>query len=76
MIHEQVADIPTPKDISAKDALGQLKMLMEYGAITEEDSIERRLMVLASLFDCCDQPTADALRKQLTVVNKFYAQPP
>lgn len=72
VIHEFVGDIPAPKEFNARSALEQLRMLEHYGAISDDDPIEKRLKLLAALFDCCDQPTADAFRAQLEVVNKFY----
>lgn len=70
-LHLEMPDIPTPSDSSAKSALEQLEMLEQYSAISEYDSIERRLDLLASLFDCSDQPTANAFRKQLEIVREF-----
>lgn len=70
-LHLEVSDVPVPSESSAKSALKQLEMLEEYNAISEYDSIERRLDILASLFDCSDQETANAFRKQLEVVREF-----
>ena len=75
-IHQSLSHVPVPKEVSTQDALYQLRMLKRYGAIKDEDPIELRLKVLIALFECCDQPTADALKKQLDIVNKFYTQPP
>jgi len=70
-IHCAVNDIPVPKNRSAKDALEQLRSLEKYGAITEFDSIERRLNLLIALFECSDQETADAFKEQLKVVCEY-----
>ena len=70
-IHLELNDVPIPKDSSARDALRQLEFLEEYSAISEYDSIERRLELLASLFDCSDQPTADGFREQLRIVCEY-----
>lgn len=75
LIHENVGCIPPPSGRNAKDALNQLRMLERYGAISDDDSLEKRLGLLAALFDCCEQPTADAIRRQLEVVRKFYKSP-
>lgn len=75
-IHAEVWDIPTPQQINAKRALEQLAIFKEYGVISSDDSIERRLEVLVFLFEKVDQPTADAFRKQLNIVRKFYGKPP
>ena len=74
-IHLEVPGVPPPQDKSAKSALEQLGYLEQYGSITEFDSIERRLDVLAALFDCSDQETADAFRAQIEVVRKFKKSP-
>ena len=75
-IHKEVGYIPVPKYQNAKDALAQLRILEERGAISDNDPLEKRLCILAFLFDCCDQPTADGFRKQLEVVRKFRYKPP
>ena len=67
-IHEKVRYIPVPRNSTITDVLEELGKLQSYGAIHPDDSIEKRLKVLIGLFDCVDQPTADALKKQLEVV--------
>lgn len=74
-IHENISNITPPKDISAKYALEQLELLEKYDAISEFDSIERRLNILASLFDSCDQATADDFRTQLKIICEFKKPP-
>lgn len=51
-------------------------MLEQAGAISDDDNIEKRLMVLAALFDCVEQPTADAFRKQQQIAHEFYNKKP
>lgn len=75
MIHEGIEEVPVPKEFNAQHALEQLQMLEHYEAIHDDDPIERRLMILAALFDCCDQPTADAFRHQIEIVNRFNNEP-
>ena len=70
-----MANVPVPRKISARQALAQLRMLEKANAIHDYDSIEKRLALLASLFDCIEQPTADGFRKQLELV-RFYKIPP
>ena len=67
--------VPVPRDYSAEQALEQLLMLESANALHEDDPIEKRLKLLASLFDCIDQPTADGFRKQLELV-RYYKNPP
>lgn len=74
-IHSVVNNVPPPKAINARSALEQLRTLERYGVIHEEDSIERRLQVLIALFECVDQPTADAFKKQLDVVHRYQKAP-
>lgn len=74
-IHALVPIVPVPKDINALAALTQLRLLEQAGAISDEDNIERRLMLLAALFDCIEQPTADAFREQSKIVQEFYKKP-
>lgn len=75
MIHEFLGDVPAPSHINAQSALDQLRSLEFYGVIGENDTIQRRLQVFIALFDCVEQPTADALKKQLAIVRKFYHEP-
>lgn len=74
-IHAKMTDIPVPKTSSVKAVLDHLALLEGYGAIGSNDPIEKRLNVLAALFDCMEQPTADALREQLRIVREFNYPP-
>lgn len=75
-IHYEVAHIPVPRVIAIKGALEQLNLLEEFGGINKDDSIEKRLMVLMALFDCCEPATYNALKKQYDVVCEFYNKKP
>lgn len=70
-IHTHLAYIPTPRPATIQEVLYHLHYLEKAGAITMEDPIEKRLKVLVALFDCVEQPTADALEKQLNLVREF-----
>lgn len=74
-IHSEMCYIPAPKPSSAKYALYQLELLEKANVLHEDDPIEKRLTLLAALFDCSDQPTADAFRKQLKIVREFNNPP-
>ena len=74
-IHSRMCFIPPPAESSAKFVLQHLRNLEKCGAISDNDPIEKRLKVLAALFDCWEQPTADALRKQLRIVREFNESP-
>ena len=67
-IHEAVRYVPVPRDITIMAAIEQLTVLEDYGAIRPDDSFEKRLRILIRLFDSTDQPTANALKKQLDIV--------
>lgn len=71
-LHNHLAYIPVPKECAVERILFQLKCLEQYGAISSKDSIEKRLSVLIALFECSEQPTADALKEQLRLVHEFY----
>ena len=75
VIHENMALIPAPSELAAKEALRELRILEEHGAISDDDPIEKRLNLLAALFDCVAQPTADGFRTQLDIICKFYKEP-
>lgn len=75
-IHHEVAHIPVPRVISIKAALEQLELLEEFGGISREDPIDKRLMVLMAVFDRCEPDTHAALNKQYEVVCKFYNKKP
>lgn len=70
-IHEAIRGIPVPSQDGAERTLQHLRYLEKFGGISEQDPIEKRLRVLIALFDCSEQRTADALRKQLKVVTDF-----
>lgn len=75
-IHENLANVPTPRQENAREALRQLRLLERHGAIHDTDIIERRLEILIALFDCVEPKTADGLKKQLEIVREFYNEPP
>ena len=75
-IHHEILHIPVPKGINAKDALFQLEMLERHGALHPYDNIEKRLMVIMALFDCCEPATHAALKQQQDIVRKFYRSNP
>ena len=74
-IHIEVPDVPVPSGESARQALDQLDYLFLSGAISTRDNAEKRLSVLITLFNCSEQPTIDALKKQLEIVHEFYKAP-
>lgn len=75
-IHETISSIPPPDNFSAIRALSSLLLLRRQGGIAEDDPAEKRLKVLIALFDCSNQPTADALRQQLEIVQKYNKKSP
>lgn len=75
-IHMHLAYIPPPRSSTVKDVLSHLSYLEKYGSIRDDDSLEKRLTVLIALFDCVEQPTADALREQLALVHEFNKKAP
>lgn len=75
-IHCGVSHIPVPKAINTKAALEQLSLLENFGALHNDDPIDKRLMVLMAVFDCCEPATYAALKKQYEIVCKFYNKEP
>lgn len=74
-IHAKIRSVPTPNPANIKDVLWHLDTLYKFGGINDNDPIEKRLRVLIALFDCIEQPTADALKKQLDIVIKTSKAP-
>ena len=74
-IHAHISGVPVPKYANIKSVMEQLRMLEYYEAIKDTDNIEKRLNVLIALFECSEGPTADALKKQLEIVHRFYEEP-
>lgn len=74
-IHQDIVEIPVPREMDAKAALWHLDYLERFGAISDKDPFEKRLIVLIALFECVAQPTADALKKQLDLVREFNTKP-
>lgn len=75
-VHIILDEIPAPRGINAIGVLDQLKWLTERGAISMEDHPSKRLEILAALFDCVDQTTADALRQQADILRFEYVCAP
>lgn len=74
-IHKNMQYVAVPDDVTTKCALSQLALLAKYGAISGDDDIEKRLLVLTALFECIDQPTANGFREQLRLVREFRKSP-
>lgn len=70
-LHVHLGCIPTPPQRVVDNIVAQLESLEQSGTISQNDSLEKRLIVLTSLFECVAQPTADALKEQLRVVREF-----
>lgn len=66
-----MAEVPVPRVASIKVALSQLSFLEKWGGISKEDSLEKRLKVLGSLFDLGDPGTHAALATQLKIAKQF-----
>lgn len=75
-LHRELERVPVPTACNIQSALFQLDLLKRAGAIHSYDNIERRLMVLMALFDCCEPKTYEALEKQYEIVRKFYKKTP
>lgn len=75
-IHSAVRTVHPCKSTNAQEVLAQLRTLLRYGAIGENDRIEKRLMVLIALLEYVEPETTDALKKQLDVVREFYLGSP
>ena len=76
MIHEQIETIPVPTQANAEYVLEHILYLEKMGGIKNTDPIDKRLQILIALFNCMEQPTADALKKQLEIVREYYKEEP
>lgn len=71
-IHAKQKGVPIPRKSSRRYVLEQMGWLSLFRFISDEDSIEKRLANLISLFEEIDEkPTAAALRRQLEAVNTY-----
>ena len=75
-IHRQIGYIPLPRKLSVEDVLLQLGTLSGYRCIASQDPIEKRLMLLAALFDYIEPETSEALKRQLDLVREFNKKAP
>ena len=75
-LHIILESVPTPRGVNATEAIKQLDWLMGRGAISLSDPPSKRLEILAALFDCVDQPTADVLRQQADILRFDYVCAP
>lgn len=71
-IHHHTKYIPVPRAPSIQGAIDQLELLEQFGGINIDDSIEKRLIVLMSLFDYCEPATYEALKSQYESVCEYY----
>ena len=71
-IHSKIHDIPTPNGRECRIAYEEIERLDAMGAISEYDTIEKRLDLLISLWheDC--PATCAILEWQKEIVAKFY----
>ncbi|MBR3254228.1 hypothetical protein IKF88_00640 [Candidatus Saccharibacteria bacterium] len=74
-IHDNMHEVPVPNEAAAEAAYEQLLYLEARGVLHDDDPLERRLMILAALFDCSAQETADGFRKQLSLVQSYKNRP-
>ena len=74
-IHLNITTVPNPKPMHVSEALYQLNMLRAFGAIKDDDSIEKKLEVLIALFEDVEPETTAALKEQLKLVRAFYNRP-
>lgn len=63
--------VPVPEHYSAKIVLEKLDKLEKAGVISDSDSFEKRLNLLATLFEGIEEPTAEALKLQLKLVREY-----
>lgn len=70
-IHSELCYIPVPDQSSAKFVLEHLKYFEKFGAISMDDPIEKRLLVLAALFRHSDPKTAKGFQKQFEIVCEY-----
>lgn len=75
-IHHEVRFVPVPNVVNIKYAMLQLSELEKYDAIRTDDNIERRLLVMMAMFECCEPKTYEALKAQYELVRKFYNKNP
>lgn len=75
-IHTNLEAIPVPDMAIAEEVLQKLQLLDYVGVLKEKDPIEKRLRLLAKLFDGKADLTANALRKELDLVYRFKEMPP
>lgn len=75
-LHIILESVPTPRGVNATEAIKQLDWLMGRGAISLSDPPSKRLEILAALFDCVEQPTADVLRQQADILRFDYVCAP
>lgn len=71
LIHDEVLKIPVPSGLICRDTLAQLQLLEKANVIHDTDPIEKRLRVLICCLDTGDSPTAEALKRQLEVVENY-----
>lgn len=72
-IHEYIGDIPAPREKNVSLILAILCELEKGGLISNNDNIQKRLSVLINVMEDIEPRTAEALYKQLEIVNEYYS---
>lgn len=74
-IHSDGHTVPVPSEQSAEKVLRHLRDLERVGYISDLDPIEKRLRLLAALFEGIEPDTSEGFKEQLRIVYKFRPPP-
>ena len=67
-IHAKVSHVHLPNAATAREAYKHLQDLEEFGVISKDDGIEKRLAIMIGIFEQLDRGTASGFKEQLKVI--------
>ena len=70
-IHSEIPEVPIPKECICESVYNQLKILWEFGAIGDDDSLQKRVDLLVFCLKCVADETVEVLEKQKEIANRY-----
>lgn len=71
-IHEAISNVPVPEGKHCRQAYEAIESWLEAGYISIDDPIQKKLETLVKCFNANSPATANALRRQIEIVARFY----
>lgn len=70
-LHERISHIPVASEDACELAYNEVNKLWNDGVLTSDTSVDVRISLLICIFEYIAQPTADALKEQITLIREI-----